>query len=177
MTGYELTQFFESAAKWVWTAPQSQIYPLLRQMEKNGLIAGEVQLRGERLKRTSYSLTEEGLAELKRWIATAQPEASTRDALLLQALFADLISAEECEAVLRSHISELRRNISLWEQHREQLLRNDTPLLRERLRRRDPSDHPRIVALKAHVFDGMVRQARERASWAEELIEIVHDRV
>ena len=176
MTGYELTQFFESAAKWVWTAPQSQIYPLLRQMEKNGLIAGEVQLRGEKLKRTSYSLTDEGLAELRRWIAEPQVEPPTRDALLLQVLFSDLVEPEVCERVLRNHIAEQRAKIRLWREHEERLRAGDTPLLRERLAHRDPRDHRRIGALKAHVFTELVRAAEQRVTWAEEAIEILHDR-
>src|SRR5437667_5199276 len=69
MTGYELVQFFDQSMNWVWSAPQSQIYPRLREMEERGLIEGRKEIRGEKLERTVYSLTEEGLEELVRWVA------------------------------------------------------------------------------------------------------------
>ena len=45
MTGYELVQFFDSSMAWVWSAPQSQIYPRLRAMERDGLILPVVEAR------------------------------------------------------------------------------------------------------------------------------------
>jgi DNA-binding PadR family transcriptional regulator len=61
MSGYELSQFFDSSTGWVWTAPHSQIYPLLGRMENDGVIEAEDQVRGTRLKRKVYSVTPDGL--------------------------------------------------------------------------------------------------------------------
>jgi DNA-binding PadR family transcriptional regulator len=174
MTGYELTQFFEASARWVWTAPQSQIYPLLRQMEGAGLIAGEEQVRGSKLKRTSYAITEAGLAELRRWLAEPHSEPAVRDPFLLQTLFLDMVEPEQAEAVLREHIAELQQKREQWAAHRARLAAIDTPLLIERLQRRDPADHARIVRLKTHVFDYLIESAEHRIRWAEEAIDIVH---
>jgi DNA-binding PadR family transcriptional regulator len=38
-------------------------------MAKEGLLLGEEQVRGSKLKRTSYLITKEGLVELRRWLA------------------------------------------------------------------------------------------------------------
>ena len=35
MTGYDLSKRFESSVAYVWHAPDSQIYPELRRMERN----------------------------------------------------------------------------------------------------------------------------------------------
>jgi DNA-binding PadR family transcriptional regulator len=173
MTGYELTQFFESTARWVWTAPQSQIYPLLAKMAKEGLLSGEEQVRGSKLKRTSYSITEEGLDELRRWLAEPHAEPSVRDPFLLQTLFLDMIPPAEAEAVLREHIGEIQERREQWAAHRARLAAADTPLIHERLERRDPADHARIVHLKTHVFDYLIDSATQRIEWAEQAIEIV----
>ncbi|WP_166880418.1 MULTISPECIES: PadR family transcriptional regulator [unclassified Salinibacterium] len=173
MSGYELTQFFEASARWVWTAPQSQIYPLLAKMAKEGLISGEEQVRGSKLKRTSYSITEAGLTELRRWLAEPHSEPSVRDPFLLQTLFLDTIPAADAEAVLRAHIAEVRERLEQWAAHRARLAAIDTPLIRERLARRDPADHDRIVQLKTHVFDYLIDTATHRIEWAEQAIEIV----
>ncbi|MGO4690620.1 PadR family transcriptional regulator [Glaciibacter sp. 2TAF33] len=173
MSGYELTQFFESTARWVWTAPQSQIYPLLAKMANDGLISGEEQLRGSKLKRTSYSITEEGLDDLRRWLAEPHAEPSVRDAFLLQTLFLDMVPPAQAESVLRAHIGAIQEHREQWAAHRARLAAADTPLIQERLARRDPADHARIVRLKTHVFDYLIDSATHRIEWAEQAIKIV----
>lgn len=173
MSGYELTRFFESTAKWVWTAPQSQIYPLLRKLEDEGWIAGEEQLRGERLRRTSYSLTAAGLAELVRWLSESHSEPSVRDALMLKALFFDLTDPESARRVLEAHIKELDDRVAQWSVHRVQLIAHETPLLKERLAHRPVADHDRIAELKAHVFAYLIDQAELRKRWCRETIQML----
>ena len=41
MTGYDLARAFHTSVGHVWHAPDSQIYPELRRMEADGLLAGE----------------------------------------------------------------------------------------------------------------------------------------
>lgn len=173
MSGYELTRFFDGTARWVWTAPQSQIYPLLRKLEAEGWISGEEQVRGERLRRTSYSLTDDGLDELRRWLAEPHSEPSVRDGLLLKALFFDLADPDGAMAVLDAHIAELEEHVSQWAAHRAALLAHDTPLLRERLDHRPVEQHDRIAGLKAHVFDYLIDQADLRIRWCRETIGLV----
>lgn len=170
MTGYELTQFFESSARWVWSAPQSQIYPTLKRMEKEGLIAGEEQVRGERLRRREYSITELGRAELREWLAQPQADNSLRDPFLLQVLFLDMLDPDEAEHVLAQEAAQLRRKADRWAGHRDLLLAADTPLLRERLQHRAPSDHARIARLKAGVFSHLAQSAEARIEWIEQTI-------
>ncbi|OUS79711.1 PadR family transcriptional regulator [Rhodococcus sp. NCIMB 12038] len=173
MTGYELTQMFESTARWVWAAPQSQIYPLLKKLEREGLIEGEDQVRGERLRRTVYSITPAGLEDLREWLGQDLGKTSPRDPLLVKALFFDMADPEDARRVLEAHIVELRHCIELWSVHRDRLLARDTELLRERLLRRDPADHERIARLKAHVFDFLIDSAALRVRWVNRTIEIL----
>ncbi len=41
MTGYEVSKRFGASVGHVWHAPDSQIYPELRKLEKEGLLVGE----------------------------------------------------------------------------------------------------------------------------------------
>ncbi|MFT4229837.1 MAG: PadR family transcriptional regulator [Microbacterium sp.] len=175
MTGYELKRFFASSAQWVWSAPQSQIYPLLRRLEADGLIHGEEQARGERLRR-SYSLTEHGAADLRSWVCEIHDDPNARDPLLLQSLFLDLAAPAAAEDILRAEMATLRKRIDQWAAHRARLLARDTPLLRERLRRRPEQDHERIARIKAHAFTYLIEAAQHRLDWCARLIEIVHGR-
>ena len=100
MSGYELSQFFDSSTGWVWTAPHSQIYPTLAKMQSEGLIESEDQVRGARLKRKVYSITPRGLDELCAWVGTPHPTTASRDVLLTQALLFDMVEPERAAEVL-----------------------------------------------------------------------------
>ncbi|GFE13202.1 hypothetical protein Sgleb_12490 [Streptomyces glebosus] len=168
MSGYDLVQFFDGSSGYIWAAPQSQIYPTLRRMEQAGLIAGDDEQRGPRLTRTVYSVTEKGLAELRKWLSTPGKPQPVRDPVLLQALHFDMIESEQAHEVLEQFIREQEAAAEEAEGHRDRLLRQETPLLVERLSRHDPTDHDRIARLKAHVFAGLAATARTRAEWARE---------
>ncbi len=67
-TGYAIKQGLERVAVFFWSASYGQIYPDLRKLEAAGLIVGADRASGGRQRR-EYSLTDEGRAELQRWLA------------------------------------------------------------------------------------------------------------
>ena len=166
MSGYDLVRFFDGSTGWIWAAPQSQIYPMLRRMEQAGLIAGDEEARGPRLTRTVYSVTPKGHSELVSWLGVAHDAAPPRDPFMVQALNFDMIAASEAAGVLEAFIAEQEKAAEEAEAHRDRLLRKETALLKERLTRRDPEDHDRIARLKAHVFEGIAAVARTKVEWA-----------
>lgn len=75
-SGYELNASFSDDNDRAWHASPSQVYAELTKMAKAGLI--EVSDRNER-GRTSYAITERGMAELRRWLVHDEPDHSIRD--------------------------------------------------------------------------------------------------
>lgn len=175
MSGYELSQFFDSSTGWVWTAPHSQIYPLLVKMQTEGVIESEDQVRGTRLKRKVYSITAAGHDELTDWIATPHPTPGSRDPVLTQALLFDMIDPECAAEVLETFIAEQETIARESREHSKRLLAKETPLLRERLKNRPAVDHDRIARLKAHVFEGQAMMADTRANWARTGLDLLRD--
>ncbi|MDF3288034.1 PadR family transcriptional regulator [Streptomyces silvisoli] len=90
-SGYDLMKLFNSSLANVWPATQSQVYGELARLADNGLI--DVAAEGPR-GRKEYTLTEEGLAELRRWLMDAQPEAQ-RSAALLRVFFLGVLTPEQ----------------------------------------------------------------------------------
>ncbi len=76
MTGYELAGKFDVSLGNAWHASHSQIYPELGKLEEAGLI--EVVARGARNSRT-YGVTDEGRAELRRWLVEVEPSRQQRN--------------------------------------------------------------------------------------------------
>lgn len=171
-SGYELSRFLHSSAGWVWSAPQSQIYPLLRRMEEDGVVKAELQVRGERLERRVYELTYQGQHELRQWVAAFHPSPAVHDPMALQALFLDLVAPADAVRVLAAYAAEQQERAAQCERRRDQLLEHSTPLLRERLRNAPREEHDRIAKAKAQVFDGQARLAKARAAWALEAIRL-----
>ncbi|WP_207786375.1 FCD domain-containing protein [Micromonospora globispora] len=175
MNGYALAQFFAGAQNWIWAAPQSQVYGALKKLESDGLIVGTEAEGQNGLTTTVYSLTPEGRTALVEWISTPHPPAPTRDAFGLQALHFDSIDPQAAIAVVDAYVAHQRKLVEEWSQHRDALAAMDTPLLRERLKDRDPAEHERIARLKTHVFDGQIAQAQARLDWALRAVELLGD--
>ncbi|MDO5500162.1 MAG: PadR family transcriptional regulator [Propionibacteriaceae bacterium] len=168
MTGYELGAFFEASANWVWNAKLSQIYPLLNSMADEGVISREDEATGRRHS-TRYDITTAGHEELREWLNTAHPLQAVRDSAFLQALFLELLDADDVEAVLDSLIAQHEERIASWREHQRQLLEGATQLIRERMQTRPAHQHDRMRMMKALVFSGLVRQSEAAISWARDM--------
>jgi DNA-binding PadR family transcriptional regulator len=174
MTGYELARFFDASTAWVWSAPHSNIYPTLRRMDADGLLEAETDIKGEKLERTTYSITDDGRRALREWVVS-DPGPPTRDPLILRLVFADIVDPEELTKMLAMLVERQTDRIAQWADHAEALRRKDTDLLRERLETRPPEDHDRIAESKARVFDLMIAQAETWIEWATRTAEDLGD--
>lgn len=166
MTGYTLAKHFDHSAAYVWHAPHSQIYPELRRMEAEGLIAGSDERRGSRGTKRTYSLTGPGRAELHRWVAEITPPAPERDAALLKATYLEFGSFANARRQFQAHLAHYEQIQRQWEAHADELAHRDTALLRLRLAAWPEDQHEAIVAYKTHVYRGMAARARGEAQWA-----------
>lgn len=112
LTGYQLKQFVDSAARHFWYAQTSQIYRTLDALEKEGLLTSEIQAQDAHPDRRVYHITASGRADLQAWLAEPMTEiAPTKDALILRLYFAAQIDKETVLTQLRVQ----------WALHQKQL--------------------------------------------------------
>jgi PadR family transcriptional regulator, regulatory protein AphA len=78
-SGYDLLQIFKVSLHNAWPATQSQVYTELTKLADAGLLS--VTAHGPR-GRKEYTLTDDGLAELQRWLLETKPEPHRNDAML-----------------------------------------------------------------------------------------------
>lgn len=78
--GYQLIDIFrqEEQLGRVWQMSNSQIYAVLKRLEKKYWIVGQEKVIGEAPPRTIYTLTDIGRAELENWLYISEPSASIR---------------------------------------------------------------------------------------------------
>src|SRR5215469_13215414 len=114
LTGYDLVRHFQGTVGYLWSAPQSQIYPELRRMEADGLIEARVARRGRHAQKRIYSVTEAGMVELRRWATEFMPLPAHRDPIHLKAAFFDLAPLDSVREQLRAHIAQFQWRMEQW---------------------------------------------------------------
>ena len=99
-SGYEIKQLVDSSARFFWAASYGQIYPELKKLEKEGLIAGTDSAQGAR-QRTVFKLTAEGRRAAKEWIAREPEILELRDEALLALFFSGSIDPDRTAEIAR----------------------------------------------------------------------------
>lgn len=176
-TGYDVTRRFESTVGYVWHAPHSQIYPELRRMEDEGLVAADEVPRGPRGTKRAYRLTTAGRDELHRQASEVVPLQHERDPVRLWAAYLEFAEPEAAVAQLEAHIAHYEERLGAWTGMLGGLERRDDPQLAERLAGLPAAQHDAVVAAKVYAYEGLVARARMEIAWAERGIELAREGV
>src|SRR3984893_11613622 len=168
LTGYDLVRHFQGTVGFLWSAPQSQIYPELRRMEAAGLIEARIAPRGQRAQKRIYSVTDAGMAELRRWATDFIPLPAQRDPVHLKAAFFDLAPLDSVREQLRAHIAGFQWRLEQWQARVEAIRDRRAELVEVWLARQPVEEHDSIIQLKIHALDGLIAQARVEIAWARQ---------
>jgi len=175
LTGYDLVRHFQGTVGFLWSAPQSQIYPELRRMESEGLIRATVAPRGLRAQKRIYSVTDAGMAELRRWATDFMPLPAQRDPIMLKAAFFDLAPIESVREQLRAHIAQFQWRLEQWQARADAIREHRAELVEVWLARQPPEEHQNIITLKIHALEGLIRRARSEIAWARDGLVLCDD--
>ncbi|RXH55022.1 PadR family transcriptional regulator [Granulicella sibirica] len=100
MSGYDLRQFIPESIGHFWSESYGQIYPTLRRMAEEGLVAKRTETQRGKPDRHVYSLTGAGRERLQQWLELPFAVEVPRNELLLKMFF----GAHATSAVNRKHI-------------------------------------------------------------------------
>ncbi|WP_433710223.1 PadR family transcriptional regulator [Nocardia sp. CA-084685] len=173
LSAYDIAKQFGTSVGFVWYAPDSQIYPQLRNMEEEGLVeATELPAGGRRVKR-EYRITDEGVRQFRDWINDPGVYQRERDTHRLRAAYLEWARPESAREHMERHIEFHREQIEQWSAVRAAILDRTNPTLAARLASSPPEQHERIIAFKAFAYDGLIERARTEIAWAERGLELV----
>jgi PadR family transcriptional regulator, regulatory protein AphA len=175
LTGYDLVRHFQGTVGFLWSAPQSQIYPELRRMEAAGLVTARVAPRGLRAQKRIYSVTDEGMSELRRWAGAFMPLPAHRDPVHLKAAFFDLAPLDSVREQLRAHIAQFQWRLDQWQAREEAIRERRAELLEVWLARQSAEEHESIILLKRHALEGLIAGARAEIAWARQGLALCDD--
>lgn len=174
MTGYDLSKRFESSVAYVWHAPDSQIYPELRRMEKDGLLAGEDIPWGPRSKKTQYRITSAGITAFREWMNSPLEYSRERDPVHLKAAYLEWATPESALAHMQAHLEYHTHRRQQWEAMITELRNNTNVMLSKRLNATPEPDRQRTLEYKVFTYEGLIARAETEIEWARRGIELIN---
>jgi DNA-binding PadR family transcriptional regulator len=175
MTGYDLHKRFDSSVGHVWYAPDSQIYPELRKMEADGVVAAEEVPWGTKGTKREYHITDPGREALRSWMNTTLPYARFRDAMHLKSAYFEWATPDAARRQLRAHIAHYEAELAQWQDQIDQIDGGSSPMLNRRLAVTPEKDRPRTTAFKRYAYEGLVQRAEQEIGWARDGLRLIDD--
>ncbi len=172
-TGYDLLQIFDASVGFVWHAPHTQIYPELRRMEAEGLLASTEIPRGPKASKREYRITDAGLAELRRLASTPVEPPREKDAYRLKAAYLEFADPDGARAQFELHIAHYEHWLAVWRQTAEAIGTGVDPVVNQRLENRPPEEHELAVAAKVFAYEGLIARAQFEVAWARRGLELL----
>ncbi|MDH5654717.1 MAG: PadR family transcriptional regulator [Spirochaetia bacterium] len=120
-SGYEIRKLIESSIGFFWQESYGQIYPMLERLRSEKAVdVKEVEQKGRPDKKI-YSLTEEGEAKLKSWLAADAQKQPLRDELLLKVFFGGLTDPGNLIRILQNENFECREKLKIFQNIKKEL--------------------------------------------------------
>ncbi|AWP27654.1 PadR family transcriptional regulator AphA [Paenibacillus sp. LBL] len=132
-TGYELKKIFEDSSFMYWSGNNNQIYKALMNMENEDLVTSEVVHQDNSPSKKIYSITEEGLKELKKWLVSSPEAPEIKKAFLVQLAWSDMLSNQELNEVLSKYENEIRLQLIMQNEKYRRALHTPNRSTRESL--------------------------------------------
>lgn len=124
-SGYELKKIFEDSASMYWSGNNNQIYKALVQLHDEGLVTNETEHQEGLPSKKTYTITEEGMSELKDWIFSSIEAPELKKPFLVQLAWSDLLENKELFELLTKYENEVKMQLIL---HQEKIKRgNNSP--------------------------------------------------
>jgi DNA-binding PadR family transcriptional regulator len=108
MSGYELRQIVRQSIGHMWSESYGQIYPNLKKLAAEGLIAGRTEKHEGKPDKHTYSITAKGRERLKQWLALPPQPEVPRNELLLKIFFGAQTSPQTLIGYIEQMLKEQR---------------------------------------------------------------------
>ena len=87
MSGYDIKKFTDMSISYFWSENYGHIYPVLRKLEKNGLVTKKIKRGKGSPDKKIYSITEDGRNALRAWLSAPVQKEIFRLEILLKLFF------------------------------------------------------------------------------------------
>ena len=152
-SGYDIKKLMESSTRYFWKETFSSIYPVLQELEKDGLILRQENPSKSDRQRHLYTLSSEGKQALKEWLAKPAELEQSRNELLLKLFFGDVVPSSISQQHLEEYQKALKDKKRIFLEIQDKLQREP---------HEDPGLPYRLITL-----DYGIRQVEAALDWCE----------
>lgn len=112
MSGYDIVKAFDYAALFYWHATHTQVYRTLKELEKNGMIAGEVVHQTDNPSKKVYGITEKGKEAMAAWVKDEPDLPGFKNAFLIKFTYSAGLADAELLGQLDTYIEKLKERLA-----------------------------------------------------------------
>lgn len=132
-TGYELKKIFEDSSFMYWSGNNNQIYKALMNMENEELVTSDVVHQYNSPSKKIYTITEEGLRELKNWLVSTPEAPEIKKTFLVQFAWSDMLNNHDLSDVLSKYENEIKLQLIIQKEKARRALHSPNRSTRESL--------------------------------------------
>jgi DNA-binding PadR family transcriptional regulator len=120
LTGYDLKKIMQESSFMHWSGNNNQIYKALLELNDNGFVTNEVRHQDHSPSKKIYTITDDGLLELKKWLKSSPDTPEIKKTFLVQLAWANQLSNAEIEAILDQYEQEIKGNLAIEQSRKNQ---------------------------------------------------------
>jgi PadR family transcriptional regulator, regulatory protein AphA len=121
-SGYDIKRFCDNSISMFWNENFGHIYPVLKRMEKEGLVTQTIEQNSSHPQRHLYAITTQGRDELSEWLMEPSEQSPARLDLLLKIFFAKNVPPQNI-------LNELERKKQKYVDFHQLLLQKEKAIL------------------------------------------------
>ena len=113
--GYDLKRIISDSDIFYWSGNNNQIYKSLLELQNEGLVTCQIQLQEHLPAKKTYSITEQGLSELRKSLLAAPELPELHKDFLIQLAWAEFLSDEEILKLLEKYEDEIANRLRMYQ--------------------------------------------------------------
>lgn len=114
-SGYDLKRIISSSEVFYWSGNNNQIYKSLLELQNEGLATHQVQVQESLPAKKIYSITESGLAELRKSLLMTPEVPEVRKGFLIQLAWAEILTDDEILRLLERYETEVADRLQIYQ--------------------------------------------------------------
>lgn len=156
-SGYDIKKQISRSIGFFWSENFGHIYPILKRMEKDGLVTKHVEDSGDRPRKNVFTLTEKGKKALKLWLKAPVSEQPIRNELMMKLFFGAHLDMDEIIAMIESEKEKSAELIRLFDSIAQAL----------------PADRPRDLPYWLMTMNFGKKKAKMTIEWCDETVKTI----
>ena len=116
MSGYDIKKYIDSSIAFFWNENYGQLYPVLKQLEKEELVSKVTKKTEGKPDSYIYTITEQGKKEFTQWLSQPSEPNRFRIEFLLKFFFGQFAPIEDVIVHLKSELQHCREMLKRFDE-------------------------------------------------------------